>query len=90
MNEKFYQISTEASDNQYLRLVINGQQFQLAWEDCSSRLANATPAQRLHMEVSPSGYGIHWPEIDEDLAVKPLLELAQKTRQLAEKKPHYK
>ena len=31
------------------------------------RLANATPAQRAHWEAAGGGYGIHWPEIDEDL-----------------------
>lgn len=34
------------------------------------RLANATPEQRARFEVSGSGYGIHWPEIDEDLSVR--------------------
>ena len=28
-------------------------------------------------ELSPSGYGIHWPLIDEDLAVGPLLRTAE-------------
>jgi hypothetical protein len=27
--------------------------------------------------VSSSGYGIHWPEIDEDLAITPLLRRAE-------------
>jgi hypothetical protein len=29
------------------------------------------------MEVSPSGYGLHWPLIDEDLAITPLLKKAE-------------
>lgn len=37
------------------------------------RLLNATPAQRAHWELAGAGYGIHWPEIDEDLSVKGLL-----------------
>ncbi|WP_165360805.1 DUF2442 domain-containing protein [Candidatus Chloroploca sp. Khr17] len=28
--------------------------------------------------VSPSGYGIHWPEVDEDLALTPLLQDAER------------
>lgn len=31
----------------------------------------------MELEVSPSGYGIHWPELDEDLAVTPLLRHAE-------------
>jgi hypothetical protein len=37
------------------------------------RLANATPAQRARWELAGAGFGIHWPEIDEDLSVEGLL-----------------
>lgn len=37
------------------------------------RLADATPAQRARWEVAGGGYGIHWPEIDEDLSTESLL-----------------
>ncbi|AOG03976.1 DUF2442 domain-containing protein [Bosea sp. RAC05] len=37
------------------------------------RLLNATPAQRADWELAGAGYGIHWPQIDEDLSVKGLL-----------------
>ncbi len=37
------------------------------------RLQNATPAQRADWELAGAGYGIHWPQIDEDLSVKGLL-----------------
>ena len=42
----------------------------LAWYP---RLANATPAQRSHWEKCSGGYGIHWPDIDEDLSTEGLL-----------------
>ena len=38
----------------------------LAWYP---RLLSAKKKQRNHFEISPSGYGIHWPDIDEDLSV---------------------
>lgn len=37
------------------------------------RLANATPAQRAHWEIAGAGYGIHWPDIDEDLSTEGML-----------------
>ena len=37
------------------------------------RLANATPEQRANFEVAGGGYGIHWPEIDEDLSTEAML-----------------
>ena len=42
----------------------------LAWYP---RLMNATPKQLQRWEVSGAGYGIHWPEIDEDLSSEGLL-----------------
>jgi len=45
----------------------------IPWDECSVRLARASFAERSRAELSPSGYGIHWPLIDEDLAVGPLL-----------------
>src|SRR5436305_1465734 len=38
----------------------------LAWYP---RLATAKPKQLKRFEISPSGYGIHWPDLDEDLSV---------------------
>jgi Protein of unknown function (DUF2442) len=37
------------------------------------RLAHGTPAERANFELSGGGYGIHWPELDEDVGVEGLL-----------------
>ena len=37
------------------------------------RLAYATPQERASFQISGAGYGIHWPELDEDLGVEGLL-----------------
>ena len=37
------------------------------------RLSYATPQERDNWEISGSGYGIHWPDLDEDISVKGLL-----------------
>jgi hypothetical protein len=37
------------------------------------RLLNATMEQRSRWQVSGAGYGIYWPEIDEDLSTEGLL-----------------
>jgi hypothetical protein len=37
------------------------------------RLLNATPAQRNNWKIAGGGYGLHWPEIDEDLSTEGLL-----------------
>lgn len=51
----------------------------IPWEACSERLAKASPLERSRAELLASGYGIHWPLIDEDLAVGPLILTAART-----------
>lgn len=37
------------------------------------RLSHASPAEREHFEISGAGYGIHWPDLDEDIGVEGML-----------------
>jgi hypothetical protein len=37
------------------------------------RLLNATPPQRRNWKIAGGGYGIHWPDLDEDLSTEGLL-----------------
>jgi len=34
------------------------------------RLAGANRDQLKNFEISPAGYGIHWPDLDEDISIK--------------------
>ena len=43
----------------------------LAW---SWRLSEATPEQRKNFEIMGSGEGVHWPEIDEDISARGMLQ----------------
>ena len=42
----------------------------LAWYP---RLSQATPEQRNRWEIAGGGYGLHWPDLDEDLSTDGLL-----------------
>ena len=42
----------------------------LAWYP---RLLHASAAQRQNWELAGAGFGIHWPDVDEDLSVEGLL-----------------
>ncbi len=37
------------------------------------RLTDGTPSERANFQISGAGYGIHWPDLDEDLGVEGLL-----------------
>ena len=49
----------------------------LAWYP---RLLNATWAARKNWRIAGAGYGIHWPDIDEDLSTEGLLRGAPAPR----------
>jgi hypothetical protein len=49
----------------------------LAWYP---RLLDATSEQRLDWQIAGAGYGIHWPQLDEDLSVEGLLRGAPAAR----------
>jgi hypothetical protein len=49
----------------------------LAWYP---RLANASVEQRAHWEKCGGGFGIHWPDVDEDLSIEGLLRGAPAAR----------
>jgi len=74
---KFHQVQSVRAQAAYLYLTVDSQRCRIQWAKCSPKLAKATGPQRRHFEVSPSGYGLHWPEIDEDLAITPLLQKAE-------------
>ena len=57
-----------------LVVVVGERRVRIPWGRCSKRLAAATELERLDAELSPGGYGIHWPLIDEDLSVNGLLK----------------
>ncbi len=47
------------------------------------RLLDATMEQRCRWKVSGAGYGIHWPDLDEDLSTEGLLRGAPAAAQKA-------
>ena len=54
----------------------------LAWYP---RLFHATVEQRRNWKVAGGGYGIHWPEIDEDISTEGLLRGAPAPRPIQAK-----
>jgi hypothetical protein len=43
------------------------------------RLAHGTPEEQKNFRISGAGYGIHWPDLDEDIGVEGLLSGKQST-----------
>jgi hypothetical protein len=43
----------------------------------SARLANATQGEREHWTLGPRGISVHWPDVDEDIAIWDVLGIAE-------------
>ena len=57
-------------------LQIDGKTIKLPLGQVSKKLEAANEMERNIFTISPSGYGIHWPLIDEDLSINSLLKVA--------------
>lgn len=61
------------TDEYALTIALGDRTVRIPWGQCSEKLAKATVEQRREAELSPGGYGIHWPQLDEDLSVNGLV-----------------
>lgn len=61
-------------ENGSLFFTFKGKAFAFKLKEVTERLASATDKQLLNYTVSPSGYGIHWSELDEDISFNGLLK----------------
>ncbi len=52
---------------------IDGQKKRFDLADISAILREASAEEKSTFAISPSGYGIHWPLLDEDLSIDGLL-----------------
>lgn len=68
-----------------LVIVVDDQTHVFDLGEISPRLAAADPQERARFEISPSGYGIRWPLIDEDLSIDGLLGTRHRPRRPAKR-----
>ncbi len=59
--------------NNYMIINIDGNELKISLEKLSIKLRNATKIERTIYKISPTGYGIHWPLIDEDLSIEGII-----------------
>lgn len=71
--QKHYEVETMQFQDEKLRIKIDGREHEFELSAISEKLAHASEIERTTFEISPSGNGIHWPLIDEDLSIDGLL-----------------
>lgn len=70
-----HNIEKVAFDANHIFLLVDGKEVKVRLDKISPKLKLANEIQRNMFTISPSGYGIHWPLIDEDLAIGSLLTM---------------
>ena len=76
--DRAYHVETISFSGNTMLLRVDGKDYEVDISQQSQRLASATPEQRQNFVVSPSGYGIHWPDLDEDLSVDGLIGVSHR------------
>jgi hypothetical protein len=66
-----------------MQIQVDGVIYHIDLAKESQRLARATQEQREKVEVSPAGYGLHWPDVDEDLSIDGLIGVQHPSRLVA-------
>jgi len=75
--DKIYNISDIQFDKEYLIIKVDDSIIKVKICDASQKLSNASEFDKNDFKISPSGYGIHWNQLDEDLSINGLIKLAK-------------
>jgi len=81
--KKFHIIKEVRFEDDNLCLNIEGKDHSFPLKDHSMVLLKASEIERNHFEIDPSGYGIHWPYIDEDLSIDGLLGIVHRPQRMS-------
>ena len=71
--KKHHEIGNIRFEGGCLLITIDGRKKSFPLNQVSPVLENASDDERCSFEISPSGYGIHWPLLDEDISIDGLL-----------------
>ncbi len=80
--KKRYSVQDISFTHHTMSININGRQLSFPLGEISQKLLKASQIARETFEVSPSGYGIHWPVIDEDLSIPGLLKIVPQEQKI--------
>jgi hypothetical protein len=56
-------------ENNFILLTVDDKNYKIDVSNFSKKLASSPDSVKNNYILSPSGYGIHWPDIDEDLSI---------------------
>ncbi len=79
---KYHHIRNLRFTKNQLIIEIDGKEKTFNLNEISKALINASDVEKTVYEISPSGYGVHWPLLDEDISIDGLLGIVHKPKLL--------
>jgi hypothetical protein len=76
----YHDIKNVRFDEEKLYININGKEYSFLLESISEKLSKSSKEELEQYTISPSGYGIHWDIIDEDLSIDGLLGIKHQSK----------
>jgi hypothetical protein len=77
----YHRIDEVKIESGVLLVRADGQLIRKALSEISPVLAKASEKEISYYEISPSGYGIYWPLIDEDISIDGLMGITRSPAQ---------
>lgn len=71
--DRAHDVQVVSFDGPVMHLRVDGTDYEIDLTRQSPRIATASQEQLESVEVSPVGYGLHWPDVDEDLSIDGLI-----------------
>jgi len=78
--KKHHKVTGLRFEGDFMILTIDGQKKRFKVKEISPTLHHASEQEKNTFEISPSGYGIHWPLLDEDLSIDGLLGIVHEPK----------
>jgi len=75
--KKYHDVNNIRFEKHHLLLRVDGKDYRIDVRPYSKKLAAADERTKMNFEISPSGYGIHWPDLDEDLSIDGMIKAAK-------------
>jgi hypothetical protein len=75
--KKYHDVKNIRFDKHHLLLTVDGKEHRIDLRRYSKKLAAADERTKMNFEISPSGYGIHWPHLDEGLSIDGMIKAAK-------------
>lgn len=76
--KKYHKIESLNFINGNLTITVDEIKYTIPIIKISKKLLNASPEELNSYSISPSGYGIHWQSLDEDISIDTLIGITHK------------